>query len=241
MKIPVYVISVRSFTDRHAHIESLALKYGFKFKYIWEHDTTEKDFPRWSGIISSDLAPKSVSNVLKHLEAQKKFLDIGAEIALILEDDVIFLDGFLERFQQVITLSEKLDNEWLIFLGGADNKIDPRFMGKKGMSLVNSWITTAEAYLIDRAGCEKRMKWLENHTIDRQADHLIKQMDEQLGITHFRVSIPLTTQGSITGKFKTQLDSSRQKHGQLFLRCRYEYNKFRRQTLPRLMYRLRNF
>ena len=129
-QIPVYVISVKSFHDRHQHLAKLAEKYCFQFRYIFEHDVedlSEKDFSR----TTQSMKAKSISNVLKHFEAQRAFLNTDEQIALILEDDVIFLRDFVPRLKRVIDLSRGLDEPWLIFLGGADNKIDGRFMELK--------------------------------------------------------------------------------------------------------------
>jgi len=127
---------------------------------------------------------------------------------------------------------------WLTFLGGGDNKIDERFLGSDDLRLIESPITTAEAYLVDRVGCERRLAWLADNLIDRQADHLLNLVDQTVGNVQYRVSIPMATQGSITGLFETHLDSSRAKHGPLYLLLRYHYNRWRRQTFPRLYKKL---
>ena len=90
---------------------------------------------------------------------------------------------------------------------------------------------------MDRHGCERRLDWLGSHKIDRQADHQIKLMDQDLGIRHYWFSRPLATQGSITGMFDTALDASRAKHGTIYLKLRYHWNRLRRQTLPRFIFK----
>lgn len=237
--VAIYVITVKSFRDRHAHIESLSKRLGFEFQYVWKYDAdqlSELDLP----MVSDSLAPKSASNVLKHIEAQKMFIDSsGSEgFALILEDDVVLFDNFLSRLESIIARAKLLPPGFLIFLGGADNKIDKRFLSLSGDDLVESPITTAEAYLVDRYGCEKRLQWVEENKLTKQADHQLKQIDCELGLVQYRVAKALATQGSITGMFKTALDESRAKHSSLYLRFRFVWNQFRRQTLPRLLYRV---
>ena len=64
--IPIYVISVKSFSERHKHIEQMAERFGFLFEYVWQYDAdelNETDLRRVGG----PLGPKSASNVLKHL------------------------------------------------------------------------------------------------------------------------------------------------------------------------------
>ncbi len=234
MALPIYVISVRSFTDRHKHIEHTARALGFDFQYVWRFDFDQLTEEDRRGV-DAGLRPKSVSNVLKHLEAQRMFLKTDSDVALILEDDVILFNNFMTNLELVVDKAKSLDPGWLLFLGGADNKVDRRFIESADMELFESPLTTAEAYLVDRFGCEARAKWLDRNVIDRQADHQLKLIDNILGIKQYCVSSPMATQGSITGKFSTALDSSRAKHSGLFLKIKYEYNRFRRQTLPRIL------
>jgi len=231
-ELPIYVISVKSFTDRHKHIEKLANSFGFQFTYIFDYDAdqlTETDWER----VDPDMNPKSVSNTLKHLEAQKLLIASGRKAGLVLEDDVILFDGFMDNLARTIELLGQEEDGWLVFLGGADNKIDSRFTESAELRLIENPISTAEAYLIDVAGCVKRQEWFLSHVIDRQADHQLKLIDQSLGIPHFWTSIPLATQGSITGQFVTALDQSRAKHGPLFLGLKYRWNCWRRQAVPR--------
>ena len=235
--IPIFVISVRTFSDRHRHIENLAKSFGFDFEYIFEHDADKLSESDWSRVDRA-MKSRSVSNTLKHLAAQERLIASGKAVGLIFEDDVILFDGFAEYLNRTIELASRLDSGWLIFLGGADNKIDSRFFQSSGFSLIESSISTAEAYLVDIDGCLRRRKWLASNIIDRQADHQLKLIDQAMGVTHFWTSKPLVTQGSITGDFATALDQSRAKHGPLFLKWKYRWNRWRRQMLPRLVTRI---
>ena len=231
-ELPIYVISVKAFADRHKHIEKLSKLFGFQFKYIFDYDADELTEADWERV-DPDMNPKSVSNTLKHIEAQKLLIASGSKVGLVLEDDVILFDGFMDNLARTIELLGQEKDGWLVFLGGADNKIDSRFTESEELRLIENPISTAEAYLIDVAGCVKRQEWFSSHVIDRQADHQLKLIDQSLGIRHFWTSIPLATQGSITGQFSTALDQSRAKHGPLFLGLKYRWNCWRRQAVPR--------
>lgn len=235
--IPIYVISVKTFTDRHQHIEEMANRFGFRFEYIFDFDAD--DLGSFGGRhICPSLRPASISNVLKHLEAVRRTAFGDSEFALILEDDVVLFDDFFRRLDDVRAMLPTLKPGWLIFVGGADNKIDQAIAQSMDFELVKHPITTAEAYLIDRAGCQLREQWLLGNTIDCQADHQLKKMDQALGIQHYWVTRPMATQGSITGKFKTALDHSRSKRSAAFLQIKYQWNCFRRQALPRWVAKL---
>jgi len=234
--IPVYCITVKTFLDRHAHMAALEERLGVKFEYIWNYDAddlSDDDCSRVSGGMSR----QSISNVLKHFEAQRRFLDTDSEMCLVLEDDVVLFDTFELNLEKVLMHIKHLTPGWLIFLGGADNKIDNRFLKQKD-GLIEQHLTTAEAYLLDRCGCHKRLQWLKANKLDRQADHQIKLIDRELGIKHYWYAEPLATQGSITGLFATGLDASRAKHGPVYLSLRYHWNRFRRQVVPRFLVKI---
>ena len=238
-KIPIYVITVRSFRDRHAHIEALAAKFGFQFEYVFDFDAdalTADDWLRVDGTMS----PASASNALKHFEAQRRLVESGASIGLILEDDVLLFEGFIENLGKILELAAVLTEGFLIFLGGADNRIDQRFLKADNLSLIRKPISTAEAYLVDSVGCLRRLDWLSSNRIDRQADHQLKLIDDHLKLHQYWASMPMATQGSITGLFQTSLDQSRAKHGQTYLGLRYRWKRLRHQVLPRFISRLFN-
>lgn len=236
-ELPIYVVSVTTFAERHRHMNAQAEKYGLKLEYLWRFDAdalTDGDMAR----VKADALPKpSISAVLKHLEAQVRQVARAQSVCLVLEDDAILFDGFVEKLERVLHLAKALDPGWLIFLGGADNRIDGRFLESNELRLIKNPISTAEAYLLDLAGCRRRPAWLEENLIDLPADHLLKIMDDHLGIRHYWVSEPLATQGSITGRFRTALDSSRGKHSRAYLMMRYWYNRLRKQIVPRIFKR----
>lgn len=229
--IDIYVISVKAFTDRHEHMSHLARCHNFNFEYIFEFDADDFDDYAIS-CCSQTLAPRSMSNSLKHIEAERKLILGRSDIALILEDDVIFIEGFFQQLEEIVTTARTLDPGWLIFLGGSDNKLDAEHFDPMVGCLVQKPLTTAEAYLIDRFGCLARLEWLKVNKIDRQADHLLKLIDADTGNRQYRSRIPLATQGSITGKFHSKLDKSRQKHGRMYLLIKYWISRVRRQIIP---------
>lgn len=235
----VFVVSVKSFYERHKSIEAQAARAGLKFEYIWKFDSdelTDGDFERCE---ASRLPAKSISTVLKHLEAQSRLLQSEADWCLILEDDALFAPNFRRRYREVLGLIAEKREPCLVFLGGTDNRLDARFHESKSLELIESPLTTAEAYLVNRPSCFLRSRFLASNLIDSPADHFLKSVDQKLGITHYRVSDPFVSQGSITGRFQTTLDASRSKHGKLYLRSRFEWNRFRKQTLPKCLARLK--
>ena len=235
--ISVYVVSVKTFTERHDHIRQLAQLHGFSFEFVFAYDAVELSDNDWLRI-GQPMSPQCASTVLKHLECQKRLCQTDCSMALVLEDDVLLFRGFAESVSEIVAEAQKLRPGWLVFLGGADNKLDHRFFDSKKLELIEHPISTAEAYLIDRVGAKKRLAHLERKKIDLPADHQLRAIDECLGIRQFWSSKPLATQGSITGLFETSLDRSRAKHSLLFLAIKFHWNRWRRQTLPKFFRRI---
>ena len=237
--LPVYVVSVKKFTDRHLMIRRQATQFGLSIEFIWDFDV-ETMTPDDRARCDQNVLPlKSMSCVLKHIEAQKRLLATEHDICLVLEDDAILGAEFDRKLQNTLALAGKLEGPWLIFLGGMDNALDARFFANQGPSLIESPLSTAEAYLINREGCFERLAWLSDNLISKPADHFLAYLDTMLSIPHYRVSLPFVTQGSITGLFPTSLDSSRSNKPAWYLALRYGWNRLRKQKLPIWFSRIR--
>ena len=94
--------------------------------------------------VGDSLAPQSASNVLKHLHAQKLFLNTSSDIALVLEDDVVLFESFFDELNHILRMTNHLppmvnfswvlDNKWILGSSIPD-----------GQYLVEKPLTTAEA------------------------------------------------------------------------------------------------
>ena len=228
---PVLVLTVRGFKARQQRIRQVFGDANIDFEFIFEFDPNELDESVKSKF--GNLPAPSISCLCKHIEAQRIIVTRKYERALVVEDDCIFFNNYLSRLRKILEYSQSLSPGWLIFLGGGDNALDERFFrADSDIDLIESPITTAEAYLLDYEGCARRLKWLEKNAISLPADHLLKELDHRLGIKQFRPARALGTQGSISGLDKTALDGSRSKHSLIYLRAKFFWNRARRQNIP---------
>ena len=243
LDFPIYVVTAGHLTDRHLHLKNVADKYNLTFEFIESFDPKDlENLPELRAKFGKNLPINSISCFLKHFEAQRRLVASNNDFCMILEDDIVFLEDSLEiRLSTVLSQIPNLKEKWLIFLGGADNKLDSHFFLEANPSLLlEAQMTTAEAYLVSRESCIERLKWFEEaNLIDNALDHLITRLDEELDIQHFRPVCALATQGSITGKFETTLDASRGKHSRIYLHIKYLLNRFRRQSFPRFVASIR--
>jgi GR25 family glycosyltransferase involved in LPS biosynthesis len=211
---------------------ALEERLGVKFEYILNYEAnelTEQDLEK----VRTQMPLPNISCLLKHFEAQRRFLETASSMCLILEDDVILFTEFERVIESLLSSASGLNPGWLIFLGGADNKLDKRFFEEDSVTLIERPMSTAECYLVDRNSCERRIRWVSEKGFEKPADHQIVYMDEQLGISHYWSSVCLASQGSITGDFSTTLDGSRKKHSLFFIKTKYSWNRFRRQFIPK--------
>jgi len=235
----VYVISVKSFTERHKSIDLQLRNIGFEYKFIFKNDPDDFCIEDLNKLETNKLSIGAQSCVLKHINAWEDFLLTKKKYALIIEDDVIFENNFLENLESIFNQMASL-NSFLIFLGGADNRVDSRFYKSSELCLIEYPISTTEAYIVDVDSAKKRISWLQENKISLPADHLIKQIDSLLKITQHRTSFPLVSQGSLYGLFQTEIDSKRLKRNKYLLRLDYNLKKFRRRTLPGLIVKIFN-
>ncbi len=237
----VYVLSVKKFTNRIAHIEKELAKQSISFEFIFEHDIGSIDPLLEDKIFSSQpkIEPPQRSLVLKHISAWEKCVQNKYKTILVFEDDVILHRCFDQEIKLVMDEVAKKDKSYLIFLGGADTRVPKEYFLSKEKIIVNP-IATADGYITDYAACQKRLAWLEDNHITLPADHLLKAIDQQKGITQYWSHKPLVQQGSVFGMFTSTLDGKRKKQSNFYNLLRYRFKIFTRRTLPGVYYRLIN-
>jgi glycosyl transferase family 25 len=236
----VFVLSVKTFAQRIAHVTGELGRFGIPFEFIFDFDAAELD----EAIILKHFAggspmKKQMSLTLKHLHAWRLACARGARRIMVFEDDVVLLPAFHARLAAAMRAADALAPGWHIFLGGADAKVPDRFFLHPG-SLVPLASTTAEGYVCDLEACRRRLAWSEANKIRHPADHLIAHVDRQEGIAQYWPPAPLVEQGSVTGRFDSVLDATRLKHTQFYNVARHRWTKWRRRTLRRLWVRALN-
>jgi glycosyl transferase family 25 len=227
----VYVLSVKSFTDRIAHVRRELGRHGVDFEFIFDFDADEIDAATTARYFEVYGAPmyRHMSLTLKHMQAWRLACERNQPRILVFEDDVVLDARFRPRFADVMRAADALAPGWLIFLGGGDTKVPDDFFRHPG-PLVPMPNPTAEGYVTDLEACRRRLAWCETHKIARPADHLITQIDHDQGIVQYWPREPLMEQGSVVGLFDSVLDSTRMKHSRLYNIARHRWAKWRRRT-----------
>lgn len=235
----VYVLTVKTFAERIAHIQSELGRHGIAFEFVMQHDAAELE----PTLIARQFSPNGLTRaqqslVLKHMQAWRHAAERGLSRILVFEDDVLLAEDFGPRLDAALRAADALSPGWLIFLGGADTKVPDRYFLEPG-PLIPLPIATAEAYVTDVEAARRRLAWADAHPVALPADHLLKRIDAELGIQQYWLRPPIAEQGSVTGTFGSVLDFNRQKHSRAYNILRNRWNKFQRHRLRGWLVRTR--
>ncbi len=217
----VYVLSVRSFADRIAHIEAELARHGIAFEFVFEHDADaipaeliERTFA------PSDLRLAQQSLVLKHIRTWQFALERGHARVLVFEDDAVLAPEFSPVLVSALDEASRLAAGWLIYLGCGDNQIVPQF-GPGSTLVPGGALPATDALVFDREAARRRLEFLRDHRITRPADWLMREVDAAVGVAHYWLRQPVVRQGSMDGRFVSVLDRKRRARDPRYVRLRF--------------------
>lgn len=236
----VYVMTVKSFTDRIAHMQSELGRHGIAFEFMLDHDASEIEPAAMARTFTqdNDLSMGARSLVMKSLATWQLALSRGQRRILVLEDDALLDADFSRRFVESMQAADALEPGWMVFLGGHDTKVPDRYFLAQE-PLVELPIATAEGYVCDAEALRRRLAWVETHQIRLALDLFMREVDPPLGIRQYWLTRPLVEQGSVVGLFDSVLDGQRRKHSRTFNILRNKWNKFQRHRLRGFLVRLK--
>ncbi len=194
----VLVVSVRTFTDRIEHMRAEMARFGIEFEWVFDFDPpqiTPELIERT--FAPSDLRLPHQSAVLKHIATWRICVERGYRRVLVFEDDVVLS----RRFTEVLA------------------KRSPTMLVPGGP------LPAAEALVLDRESCVRRLQWLERNKVTRPPDWLLREVDAELAIPHFWLRDPVVEQGSMNGRFHSLLDEKRRGRGLIFAWLRFRWDR----------------
>lgn len=225
----VYVLSVRSFADRIAHVRREMAAHGIAFEFIFDYDADAippELIARTFG--ASDMRRSHQSLVLKHMQVWRRMVAHSQARALVFEDDVVLDTQFNAAFARAMQEADALAPGWSLYLGRGDNHHVGRM--RAGTALVEGGpLPAADALVCDLEAARRRLAHLDAHRITRPADWLIRETDAAVGVTQWWLARPIVEQGSMNGLFVSALDDKRQQRGRWYAWLRYRWDKFWRQ------------
>ena len=219
----VFVLSVRSFADRIAHIQAELARQAIEFEFVFDYDANaipedviERRFA------PSDMKRSHQSLVLKHIRTWELMRERNLARVLVFEDDALLAPDFVAGLGEALREAQALPPGWCIYLGRGNNQ----HMGaRSGPALLPGGLLPAtDALVFDRAAAERRLDHLATRRITRPADWLIRETDAAVGVPHYWLRTPLVEQGSMNGRFDSVLDRKRQWRGRWYSWLRYRWD-----------------
>lgn len=221
----VYVLSVRSFGDRIAHIEAEMSRHRIGFEFIFDFDANAIPAATLAATFApSDLKRAHQSLVLKHIETWKRCVHRGLRRALVFEDDAVLANGFADGMAHALAEADRLAPGWLMYLGRGNN----RHLGGSGVDALHpaGELPATDALVFDAEAARRRLQHIASRRITRPADWLIRETDAAVGVRHYWLREPLVEQGSMNGKFDSTLDEKRRWRGRRYDWLRYRWDRW---------------
>ena len=228
----VLVLSVRSFSERIAHMQAELARHHIGFEFVFDFDADTIPAPLIERTFApSDLKLAHQSLVLKHIRSWQLTVERGWGRVLVLEDDAVLTRDFESSFAQAMREADALAGPYLIYLGCGDNRYLEGATRSVHMLLPGGLLPATDAVVFNREAAERRLAYLRSHKITRPADWLTREMDAAVGIPHYWLRAPIVEQGSMNGLFESVLDDKRRARGRWYSWLRYRWNKFRHRAL----------
>jgi len=219
----VFVLSVRSFTDRIAHIRAEMARHAIDFEFVFEFDANA--IP--ADVLERRFAPSDMklghqSLVLKHLRTWQLALERNLRRALVFEDDAVLAPDFVTQFGTAMAAADALAGPYLIYLGRGNNQ----HVGTRGPNrlIPGDLLPATDALVFDHEAALRRLAYLETHRITRPADWLTRETDAAVGVPHYWLAQPIVEQGSMNGQFESVLDNKRRWRGRAYSWARYRWD-----------------
>jgi len=229
----VYVLSVRTFSERIAHIQAELERHGIAFEWIFEHDADELTAETIDTVFApSDMSRGHQSLVLKHIETWKRCIAGDHRRVLVFEDDAVLARDFDRVFAAAMSEADSLAEPYMVYLGCGDNKYAEAAKSSPTQLVAPDLeLPATDATVFDRRAAELRLQYVAKTKITRPADWLIREADAAMGVRHWWLRQPIVEQGSMNGRFSSVLDVKRVDRGLRFNWWRFRWDKLRRRWL----------
>jgi O-antigen ligase/GR25 family glycosyltransferase involved in LPS biosynthesis len=229
----VFVLSVRSFHDRIAHIEAELRDHGIAFEWIFEHDAAELNPELVEATFApSDMGPPQHSLVLKHIETWKRCVARGYRRVLVFEDDAMLAPDFSQVFSAAMREADLLEQPYMVYLGCGDNKYVAASQRLDSVLVKTKLALPAtDAIVVDQRAAQLRLEYIGRQRITRPADWLMREADAAMGVAHYWLRDPIVEQGSMNGRFASVLDRKRIGRSRAWIGLRFRWDRWWRRTI----------
>lgn len=204
----VWLINLDRDTERRAHMESqlAGLDLPFtRFAAIYGKDHMEElskraDAVAYSRNMGSPILPGKMGCYASHLAVWEAFLASDHDVALILEDDVVFHDDFLHSLDLALAAADHWDT---IRFNCIRAKLPVRqgYIGEYSLNAYVGPFTGNAAYLIKRDVAQRLLPhlWPQTRAFDHELNRFFLHDFRQFGLEPFSSHVDDGNESSITG------------------------------------------
>ena len=224
------IINVKSFVERRIHVEAQLARFGLHGEFIHDFDaediTPELD-RRWFAGHQLNRGQKSCA--LKHLDVLRRIIAHGWQRCLVLEDDVVLADDFVDGVRAALAETRDELHPYVVYLGAGGNFYTPaseRIPGRRIYSANRGRFT--DSYLIGVQEAVLRLEAIERTPMTKPIDVVFETVDRAVGIRFLWLEEPVVEQGSKLGVFRTSLERAPPNWLQAL---RYRLERWRRKHL----------
>lgn len=229
----ILIINVKAFVERRQHVEAQLARFGLAGEFIHEFDageiTPELDH-RW--FAGKELNRGQKSCALKHIAALERVVGHGWQRCLVLEDDVVLADGFLEGVRAALAETRDEQHPYVIYLGAGGNFYTPASQRQPGRRIYPaSKGRFTDSYVVGAQEASLRLARIKAQAMTKPIDVVFDAVDSAAGIRFLWLEDPVVEQGSKLGLFRTSLEAAPPNWLQ---GLRYRLERFRRKVFYQL-------
>ncbi len=204
----ILVINARGFVERRRHVEAQLGRFGLRGEFIEGFDADEiteaLDRRHFAG---TELSRGQKSCALKHVEALRRIAAHGWQHCLVLEDDVVLADGFVEGVRAALAETRGLQHPFVIFIGAGGNFYTPASLRRPGQRIYPADKGRfADSYILGAGEARLRLALIDAEPMRKPIDVVFDAIDRRAGIRLLWLEDPVVEQGSKLGIFRSSLE-----------------------------------
>jgi len=229
----ILIVNAKHFVERRRHVEAQLARFGLRGEFIHEHDADEIDAELDRRFFTGgELNRGQKSCALKHVEALQRIAGHGWQRCLVLEDDVVLADGFIEGVEAALAETRDLPHPFVVYIGAGGNFYTPASERRPGRRVYEAGKGRfADSYIAGAEEARLRLALIRERPMHKPIDVTFETIDRQAGIRFLWLEDPVVEQGSKLGLFRTSLERAAPNWLQAL---RYRFERLRRKYLYQL-------
>lgn len=211
----IYILHDKSLVERRSRLLSLTELKGHNITWItgFNKDNVQREvnyqkrpdfwnsdnIPEWK-IRYKELSSSELSLGAKHNEARKLIAQGSARTALVLEDDVLFCEDFVRKFNEYL---QETPDDWDIIYPGDGCGMHIKNPVRKATIKNPPFSRASESYIIKQDAAKKMFE--EFNYVFMPSDYQLTYIMNSLKIKCYWWEPTLISQGTQTGLYKTSI------------------------------------